>query len=452
MRNRRPSLPRGSRKGLRARWIVGAALCLSASWAHARARNLVIATVENAQMLQMQQLTPVFEKAHPDIRVIWVTLPEGTLRRDVATDITTAGEQFDIVTIGLYETPLWARHGWLRPIRPDASYDTADLLAPIRAGLSYRGVMYAVPFYGESSILMYRTDLLRQAGLRMPAQPTWSQVADFAARLNDPRQGVYGICLRAKPGWGENMSLVTTMVNAFGGQWFDMQWQPQLLGGPWRQAVGLYVDLLRKYGPPDPTTRNYNGNLRLFEQGHCAMWVDASVAAGSISDPRLSKVAGEVGYAPAPVEVTAKGSHWLWAWALAIPSDVGAGQAAAARTFVEWATSRAYVRLVAQRFGWGLVPSGTRKSTYENPRFQAAAPWARRELQAIESADPRDATLPASPYTGVQIVEIPEFPRIGDLVGRQIGLAVRGRISVAQALAAAQAATQREMLLGGDPD
>ena len=436
---------------MRARWIAMASLCFLALSAHARATSLVVATVDNAQMRQMQRLTPVFEKAHPGITVRWVTLSEGALRRDVTSDIQTQGQQFDVLTIGMYEAPLWARRGWLRPIRPDAEYDEADLLAPIREGLSYRGVLYAAPFYGESSILMYRKDLLRRAGRTMPAQPTWSQIARLAVRLNDPAHGVHGICLRGKPGWGENVALISTMVNAFGGQWFDLNWQPQLLSKPWTQAVGLYVDLLRKYGPPDAVDRNFNGNLALFEQGHCAMWVDASVGAGFVSDPKHSKVAGEVGFSPAPVEVTTKGSHWLWAWGLAIPADISAAQAAAAQAFIDWATSRGYVQLVAQRFGWELAPSGTRESTYANPRFEAAAPWAPVELRAIQSADPGDATLPASPYTGVQFVEIPEFRSIGDKVGRQVALAVRGRISVAQALAAAQSAAQREMLLGGYP-
>ena len=434
---------------MRARWIASAVLCLLASWAHARARNLVIATVDNAQMLQMQQLTPVFEQAHPDIKVRWVTLPEHALRDDVTMDVTTKGEQFDIVTVGMFETPMWAGKGWLQPLRLGAGYDKADLLAPIRQGLSFRGMLYAAPFYGESSILMYRKDLLRQAGLSMPAQPTWSQIAAFAARLNDPGRGIHGICLRAKPGWGENMTLVTTMVNSFGGQWFDMDWRPRLLSRPWKQAVGLYVDLLRRYGPPNAADLNYNGNLALFQQGHCALWVGASVGAGFVSDPKRSRVAGEVGFAPAPVEVTAKGSHWLWAWALAIPSDIDAGQAAAARSFIEWATSRAYVRLVARRFGWELVPSGTRESTYTDAHYRAVAPWAQVELQAIESADPLEPTLPRSPYTGIQFAQIPAFRTIGDEAGRQISLAVRGKITVEQALSSGQVAAQQEILLKG---
>lgn len=414
----------------------------------ALASNLVIATVNNGQMLQVQKLTNVFEKANPDIKIQWVTLQENALRQYVSADIITRGGQFDIMTIGMYEVKVWANRGWLSPIRPEANYDEADLLSSIRAGLSYKGTLYAAPFYGESSILMYRRDLMHKAGLVMPARPTWRQVADFAGKINDPKRGIYGICLRGRPGWGENMSLVTTMVNTFGGQWFNMQWQPQLQSKPWKNAVSFYIHLLNKYGPPKAAFMGYNANLRLFEQGKCGMWVGASVAAGFVSNPKLSVVADKVGFAQAPVAVTPKGSHWLWAWALAIPRDISAAHEAAAQKFINWATSRAYVKLVAKHDGWDMVPSGTRKSTYANPEFQAVAAWAKLELHAIRTADPHDATLPKSPYVGVQFVGIPEFQAIGNDVGQAISQALNGRISVKQALAKAQHVTEHDMLIG----
>jgi len=417
--------------------------------APAKVTHLVVATVDNAQMIELERLTRYFEQANPDIRISWVTLDEDTLRSSVSTDISTQGGQYDIATIGTYETPLWAQRGWLVPIHPDAGYDTADLLPAIRASLSYRNELYAAPIYGESSMLMYRKDLLHKAGLSMPARPTWKQVAAFAARLDDPRHGVYGICLRGKPGWGENMTLVTTMVNTFGGQWFDMQWKPQLQTPAWRDAVGLYVDLLRHDGPPDAATLGYNQNLALFEQGRCAMWVGATVAAGYVTDVNLSKVASEVGFAQAPVAVTPKGSHWLWAWALAIPADTDAAHRAAARRFIDWATSRAYVKRVASHDGWALAPPGTRASTYANPAFRAAAPWAGVVLRALDTADPDDATLHKAPYAGVQFAVIPSFRAIGDEVGRYVSEAVAGRLSVDQALARSQHAAERDMMLAG---
>lgn len=428
---------------------VALSMALAGGWSAPAqaATELVVATVNNAHMLQMQQLSRHFEASHPGIRLKWVTLEEGQLRQRVTADIARRGGEFDVTTIGMLEAPVWGRQGWLLPLQLPASYDVDDLLPTIRAGLSHGGQLYAAPFYGESSVLMLRTDLLAQAGLTVPARPTWAQVATLAARLHRPEQGVYGICLRGKPGWGENITLLTTMVNAFGGQWFNTAWRPQLDSKPWRDATTLYADLLRRYGPPGPTANGYNELLALFVSGRCAMWVDATVAASSVSDPRVSQVAAQVAYLPAPGQVTTKGANWLWAWALAVPA--GSRHADAAQVFVAWATSRDYVRLVAAEAGWARVPTGTRRSTYATPEFQAAARFATAEKQAIDSANPNDSTLPRSPYVGVQFATIAEFQSIGSAVGQQISAVVAGRSTVEAALKAAQAITEGEMRRAG---
>lgn len=432
---------------------IGATILAMAAFAAlpAHGGTLVIATVDNGHMLRLQALSSAFEQAHPDIQIRWVTLKEHALRQAVRVDIETQGGLFDVMTIGMYEVPIWADRGWLRPIRPAPGYELDDLLPSVREGLSRRGTLYAAPLYGESSILMYRKDLMRKAGLKMPERPRWTEVAAFAARLHNPAHGIYGICLRGSPGWGENISLVTTMVNTFGGQWFDATWRPQLDSQPWKEAVNLYVDLLKRFGPPDAATMGYNENLALFQAGKCAQWVDATVAAGFLSDPESSAVAGKIGFAAAPSEVTPKGSHWLWAWALAIPAGVDPVHEAAAQRFVHWATSRAYIELIAAKDGWGEVPAGTRQSTYAHPEFRRAAPWAVHELEAILSANPKDATLAPSPYDGIQFAAIPEFRDIGNEVGQLIADALAGRLSVEEALSRGQFAAQRQLLLGGYP-
>jgi len=411
------------------------------------ATELVIATVNNGHMIEMQKLTPHFEKANPDIKLKWVTLEEGVLRQRVTTDIATKGGQFDVMTIGLYEAPIWSKKGWLKPIATDAAYDVDDLLPAIRSGLSHEGKLYAAPFYGESSMLMYRKDLADKAGVTLPEQPTWQQVKEFADKANDPKAGVYGMCLRGKPGWGDNMALLTTLANTWGGQWFDTAWKPQLDTPAWKEAISFYVDLMKKDGPPGASANSFNENLALFNEGKCAAWVDATIAASFISDPKQSKVADKVAFAQAPIAKTPKGANWLWSWNLAIPASSTKDEAA--QKFIRWATSKDYIQLVAKEHGWHAVPTGTRKSTYANPEFQKVAKFAEAEKKAIDSANPNDSALPKSPYQGVQYAAIPEFQAIGVGVGQQMSAALAGKVTVEQALKTSQTLAEREMKKGG---
>ena len=433
------------------RWLAGlGALYFGGAWTAAAraAETLTIATVNNPDMIVMEQLAPRFEAAHPDIKLRWVTMDENTLRERVTTDVATHSGQLDIVTVGIYEVPIWSRLGWLAPLTDiPPSYDVDDVFSSLRAGLTYKGQLYSLPFYGESTFTIYRTDLFKAAGLTMPAAPTWDQIASLAKRLNDPAHNVYGICLRGKPGWGENIAFLSDMANSFGGRWFDMKWQPQLTSPAWTKAVNLYVDMLRNDGPPGAVNAGYNENLALFAGGHCAMWVDATVSASFLADPKQSHVVGRVDYAPAPYETTTDGSHYLWSWTLAVPATTK--HLKAAQTFITWATSRDYIALVAKEHGWAAVPPGTRTSTYQNPAYLKAAPFAPVVLKAIESADLAHPSVLPVPYVGIGYVGIPQFQGIGTEVGQIIAGALAGRQTVEAALRTAQSSTSRAMRQAG---
>jgi sorbitol/mannitol transport system substrate-binding protein len=425
---------------------MGAACLFTASGA--LAETLTIATVNNGDMIRMQGLTDDFAKLNPGIEVKWVTLEENVLRQKVTTDIATKGGQFDVLTIGTYEVPIWAKKGWLVALdNLGADYDVDDLLPAIRSGLSVDGKLYAAPFYGESSMTMYRKDLFEKAGLTMPEKPTWDFVIDAAKKLTDKASGTYGICLRGKPGWGENMAILGVMGNSFGTRWFDEQWHPTFDGPEWKDMLTTYVNLMKEAGPPGATSNGFNENLALFNSGKCAMWIDATVAAGFVTDPKESKVADKVGFALAPNKGLGKSANWLWAWSLAIPA--GTQKTEAAEKFVAWATSKHYTELVAEKEGWAHVPPGTRKSLYENPKYLEAAPFAKLTLDSINIADPQHPTVKPVPYVGVQFVAIPEFQGIGTQVGQQFAAALSGASTVDAALAASQKAVEREMKRAG---
>ncbi|PNB51782.1 MULTISPECIES: ABC transporter substrate-binding protein [Pseudomonas] len=423
--------------------------CMTLSSVSLGAQTLTIATVNNSDMIRMQKLSKNFETEHPDIKLNWVVLEENVLRQRLTTDIATQGGQFDVLTIGMYEAALWGAKGWLEPMKDlPASYALDDVFPSVREGLSVKGSLYALPFYAESSITYYRTDLFKDAGLTMPERPTWEQIAGFAEKLTHKDKEQYGICLRGKAGWGENMALITTVANAYGARWFDEQWKPEFNGPEWKNALNFYVDTMKKSGPPGASSNGFNENLALFNSGKCAMWVDASVAGSFVTDKTQSKVADHVGFTYAPHQVTDKGSAWLYSWALAIPTSSKAKDAA--KEFSAWATSKEYGELVAKTDGIANVPPGTRASTYSDA-YMSAAPFAKVTLESLKAADPSKPSLKPVPYIGIQLVTIPEFQGIGTQVGKLFSAALIGQTTVDQALTAAQQTTEREMKRAGYP-
>jgi len=431
--------------GCAAAVVVTAAACSSGgssssgggSASNSNSGTVTVAVVSNPLITdQMVPLTQsVFEKQNPGITVKFATYTEGDLRAAIEKDVSTHSNAFNVIMIGPYEAPLFAKNGWLddlskQYIASDPGYDASDLLPPIAKALSYNGDLYAVPFYGESSMVFYNKAMFKAAGLTMPEHPTWTQVQSFAAKLNQPGK-VAGICLRGLAGWGDNMAALDTVVNTFGGQWFDMSWKPQLTSPAFESATNFYVNLVRKYGEPGAANDSFNQLLTLYGQGKCAMWYDATVAATSIATTYPS-VFAQTGYAFAPTDLT-KSSGWLWTWALGIPQ--GTANSGAAWKFVSWATSKQYDQLVASKYGWSAVPPGTRTSLYNTPQYQQAAKaFAGITLASINSTDPQHPTLHPVPYVGVQYVDIPQFESLGLQVAQQIAGAIAGTESVSQAL------------------
>ena len=426
--------------------VVGLGLTAGIAAADSHSPTITIATVNNGDMIRMQGYTDQFTE-ETGINVEWVTLEENTLRSRVTTDITTKGGQFDIMTIGMYETPIWGANGWLVPLDDlSAEYDVDDILPAMRDGLSHDGTLYAAPFYGESSMVMYRTDLMEKAGLEMPSDPTWQFIREAAAAMDDPENDINGICLRGKAGWGEGGAFITVTGNSFGARWFDEDWNAQFDQPEWAEAINFYVNLMNDYGPEGYATNGFNENLSLFNQGKCGMWIDATVAASFVTGDD-STVADSVGFALAPnAEGVEKRANWLWAWALAIPA--GTQQEAEAKQFIEWATGKAYIESVAANEGWANVPPGARTSLYENPEYQKV-PFAQMTLDSINAADPNNPTVKPVPYVGIQFVAIPEFAGIATQVSQEFSAAYAGQQTVEEALAKAQAITDEAMEAAG---
>ncbi|AZM78391.1 sugar ABC transporter substrate-binding protein [Streptomyces sp. KPB2] len=396
--------------------------------------------VNNPQMVELQKLTADHFTKDTGIKVNFTVLPENDVRDKISQDFANQAGQYDVATLSNYEIPIYARNDWLHEmnsyVAEDPGYDEEDILGPMRESLTGDdGKLYGQPFYGESSFLMYRKDLFAEAGLTMPEHPTWTQVADFAEKLDGAEPGMKGICLRGLPGWGELMAPLTTVVNTFGGTWFDQDWQARLDSPEWEKATKFYVDLVREHGESGAAQSGFAECLNNMTQGKVAMWYDATSAAGSL-DAADSPVKGKIGYAPAPVEKT-DSAGWLYTWAWGIQK--ASRNSDKAWKFVSWASSKEYEQLVGDEIGWSNVPAGKRASTYENPAYvKEAAAFQEMTRKAIEGARPKDPGLQPRPAPGIQFVGIPEFTDLGTKVSQEISAAIAGRQSVEEALKKSQ--------------
>lgn len=399
--------------------------------------TLRIATVDNADMIRMQQLSSEFEAAQDGMRLEWHVMDESDLHRRVLSNAILGYCQYDVITVGSYQAPIWAERGWLTPLEDlPQGYDLDDLMPSVKEVISWQGSLYALPFYAEGAVMFYRNDLMVRKGLRMPEQPSWQDIRQIASRLDSPDRGIAGICLRTKPDFLEGLSVVTSIIHSSGGAWFDQHWQPTIDSQGWRSGVELYLELIRRWGPKPVINRGFQETLNAFAEGECAMWMDATVAAGSLYDASYSKVAERVAIARAPMGEGDIASPWLWVWALAVP--VGSSQSDEAIEFVSWATSKTYIERVQQVFGLLATPPGTRLSTYRHPAYLKAAPFAEMVGDVIQAAGQNTESSVSLPYHGKQYVEIPEYTAIGNETGWNIYQVLLGQSTLDQAIEQSQ--------------
>jgi sorbitol/mannitol transport system substrate-binding protein len=396
--------------------------------------------VGNPQMNDLVTLTEANFTATTGIKVNFTVLPENELRDKVQQDIATQAGQYDVATIGAYEASVWTANDWLIDLQPladaDTAFDVGDIMPAMSGVLSKDGDMYAIPFYGEAAFTMYRADIFEELGLTMPAQPTWTEIADLAKQIKEKKSDITPICLRGLPGWGENMAVIGSMMNAFGGGFFTEDYTPLMTSEGTKKAVNFYVDLVKNYGESGATESGFTECLNTFMQGKAAMWFDATSASTSL-EAGDSAVKGKVGYADAPKETLRSG--WVWAWAWAIPKTTK--QQDAAWQFVSWASSKEYEQLALT--STGRVPDGKRNSTFDIPEYKTnTAAYAEPMLFAIENSDPTNCQAQKSPGPGCQYLGIPEFAELGAQIGQEMSAALAGSQTADEACEKSQALAQ----------
>jgi sorbitol/mannitol transport system substrate-binding protein len=400
------------------------------------ANSINVLMVNNPQMIDLQRLTEANFTRQTGISVNFTVLPENDVRDKISQEFSSQAGQYDVASLSNFEIPIYAKSKWIAPlddhVKADSAFNQGDILPSMTQSLTADdGKLYGEPFYGESSFLMYRKDVLDAQGITMPAKPTWRDVARIATQVDGKQPGMAGICLRGQPGWGQVFAPLTTVVNTFGGTWFEKDWTPKVNAPEFTAATKFYVDLVRNYGEVGAPQAGFTECLNNLVQGNAAMWYDATSAAGSL-EADDSPVKGKMAYVAAPVERT-KSSGWLYAWSWSIQQ--ASQKKDNAWKFISWASSKEYEELVGDKVGWSSVPAGKRSSTYENQDYlKVASAFAEPTRDAIASADPRNPGVQPRPAIGIQFVDIPEFTDLGTQVSQYVSSAIAGQMSVDEAL------------------
>jgi sorbitol/mannitol transport system substrate-binding protein len=436
----------GSSRSFRRAVGVAACLALVGGLTSCSADNSInVLMVSNPHMVDLERLTAEYFTPETGIKVNFTALPENEVRQQISREFSQQSGNYDVASISNFEAPFYAKNGWLSQldgdIAQDVDFNQDDVLPSIRQSLTGPdGKVYAEPFYGESSFLMYRKDVLAALHLTMPPHPTWLQVADLASKVDRAVPDMRGICLRGQPGWGELIAPLTTVVNTFGGTWFTKDWQPQVNSPEFKNATNFYVNLVRDHGEIGAAYAGFTECLQYMLQGKVAMWYDATSGASQL-EKIGSPVRGDIGYVPAPVELTAN-SQWLYTWAWGI--EKASSKQEAAWKFISWASSQKYENLVGSELGYEQVPPGTRTSLYSNYNFNVVNhAFANQEEQAIATADPNNPGVQPRPTIGIQLVDIPEFSQLGDQISQGISAAIAGNASVDDVLNNGQALAER---------
>lgn len=415
--------------------------------------KIVVASVNNDPMVTLSELAPEFTKK-TGIKVEFVMLTENDIRSKIQQDVAVKGGQFDVVTLGTNDVGTYLDSDWTIPLQEKldgmsaedkAAYDVADLIkAVVPAFSSQKKGLAALPFYGESTMIMYRKDLFQAKNLTMPATPTWEQIYDFAVKLDGG--STVGMAIRGKAGYGENMYVFNTIMNAYGGQVVDMNWQPQYQTPQMSAAWEFYKKLQQDAGAKEASSNGYTETLNLMASGKAGIYYDATVSAATF-EGKGSAVKGKMGYALSPSGPGKGNTQTVGGWGVAIPSS--STKQDAAFKFITWATSKDYVKLVADKNGWASVPSGARTSTYNNAEYKKVAPYAALVLKSLETVEFEHPAVGETPYTGNSLPNIPEWSSMGEQIGQTLANYISTNTTTDAALADAQKIAVQAMKDGG---
>lgn len=275
---------------------------------------------------------------------------------------------------------------FMDPKLADPKYDAKDLVTGYVENIGIAGgqkgylpgptgSLFGIPYGSETSVLGYRKDIFEKHGLKVPK--TYDEFLKLACEIPKLEPGMGGVSSRAASGHQASHAFLLHLA-PLGGRVLDDNWNPIInneAGVKAAKALKTIVDC----GPEGAKSFAFGEALNSFLQGKTAMYLDTTVVAGQINDPKRSKVVGKVDWALHPMGVR-RGSQ-TGGFGIGIPKN--AQNKKAAFLLMQWLTSKKGDKLVAMAGG-----NPSRFSTHADPEVNAKFPHMKVFGEALKHADP----------------------------------------------------------------
>jgi multiple sugar transport system substrate-binding protein len=336
--------------------------------------------------------------------------------------------QFDILVMNSLWLAEFYHGGFLTPLNDiDPTFkadpqvinydDTAYWDAKNKTNNSKTGVIYGVPINGNIQVLYYRSDLYEKAGLKVPK--TWDELAANAAKLNSP-PNVFGIVQRGARSASDISYDWMPYLHSFNGAIFKDEkagdFTVTINSPEAKKALDMYVDLAKKYGPPNPGSFGQAQVIQALVTGKAAHATPVIAAWSQMDDPNKSAVVGKMNVAPLPHGPGGKTSPTLGHFIGAIPKNIPKDRQVAALAFLRWFGSAEAQTIYAKS---GQPP--IRRDIYDAPFMKTPEfRWARAMAESAPNA--------RMMYT------VPEGPQIVSILELRLNQAVIGEKTTADAL------------------
>jgi multiple sugar transport system substrate-binding protein len=407
-------------------------------WKQAAGTAITVGVIPAGYFQNLEAVLPQFRELS-GIDVKLEATPPGQIRQKAILDLSSkTGTWATSATDPMYY-PLYVSNGWIDPLtdfldNPDltdkAWFDYDDILENWRGAATIDGVPYGIPFEGEATIQIYRSDVYEKLGLK-PAE-TLEEYAANAARVNDPGNRLWGAALRGFKGAGQNMYIYPSIFLAYGGKWFDGD--KLVVNGPEAAAaLEWYVALLKSAAPEGVENWNWPDIADAFSQGTLGSYIDTHNSAAVLADPSKSQVIDKVGFARWPAGPSGRRVTSIWNWSFPINASVSDEEKAAAWLFIQWAGSKEVQAATSTGFEGAYKRLGVnRTSLWESPEYKALLDGIGAGLTETTMASIKEDTdVDWRP-------RVPQWAAVGEIVATAVQAALVGQAAPAAALDAAQ--------------